>query len=521
MSHQGNNGGIFFSLLFSFACSEAVRTPALSSSTNNNQPMADAGQNMTGDAGMAGANPDASPSTMVTEFGPCVAPSNLTTDPLVLSQSLNVKNHRLGTRTIHLYDSDVDPRTGNVFMVGTGGLYAFTKQGDQYDAVGVINQPRTFDKLEIFGDTYLALSVRDRGLYIVDARDPSNLVLGQEFSVSNPNGAAATDTHLFVTSMSGSLFVFDISAPTNIQQVASLDGLANPWEIVIQGTRAYIADNTLGVVVIDISNPSSPRIENIVATQGGAQDLTLQEGALYVAVGGTGIEVFDLSQPAAPASHKVIPYGSPVVSISSNGGFIWAVNHEDVIVLAIENDPLNPLPMAKQKTSEWALGVANLGATGFVANWTYFESYELDAQARAPEIDISRSEIYFDADATSAVVDIANRGSVSMNIVGASIDDPRFTFSADRNTVMPGEAAAFTLNFENDGQTVDSTLCIATDDPDSPVQEVLLRSTEGALGFAVGAPSINFVLPDVNTGVSYELAAQLGKPVVLIYFATW
>ena len=64
------------------------------------------------------------------------------------------------------------------------------------------------------------------------------------------------------------------------------------------------------------------------------------------------------------------------------------------------------------------------------------------------------------------------------------------------------------------------SVCVATDDPDEP--EWMLEVTTGAVGTntGMGTEAPDFTLSDLD-GVSHTLSDQRGKPVVLVYFATW
>ena len=76
------------------------------------------------------------------------------------------------------------------------------------------------------------------------------------------------------------------------------------------------------------------------------------------------------------------------------------------------------------------------------------------------------------------------------------------------------------LVYENDGAPLDATLCLATNDPDEPVQQFPVASASSDPNSMVGEPAPDFTLNDLD-GVSHTLSGHLGKPIVLCYFATW
>jgi hypothetical protein len=122
---------------------------------------------------------------------------------------------------------------------------------------------------------------------------------------------------------------------------------------------------------------------------------------------------------------------------------------------------------------------------------------------------------------TQATLTLGNRGSQPLNLLGATSNDPRVTVLASTDVVQSGDSATLLLSFTDDGEPLDSTVCIASDDPEKPTVEIKLSDQsdiQTSVGY--GEPAPDFTLTALD-GESYRLSEQLGHPVVLIYFATW
>ena len=453
------------------------------------------------------------------ELGACETPADLPADPLVMADQIDLTQDPLGASITHLVDIEQDPENGLIYGVGWKGLHILRDEGS-LDLLSVYRRSNhVFFKVEPLGDDLVAISNRDYGWQLVNVSSPS---APQSLSTSplfGASGMAMAGDRLLVVTHTGTVVPFDLSDSSAPVAGDAVEGLGNPWEILVSGDLAYVADNTKGIVVLDVSSPSAPTIVTEVAAAGAVQDIALGDGVLYAAVGAAGIETFDLATPASPVSLGTVDYGASIIAVSASGDHLWASNHEDVLALDI-SDPKAPLSLGGEYTDEWAMSVHAVGDQAYVANWGKVERYTVDASAPAPEADPNPSNLYFYDGSGTATAEVANRGSGDLHILGASIDDDRFSFEVSDLIVKSGQSTTITLTFEDDGEPVDTSLCLATNDPDEPIQSVLLASSNSESSIAIGEPAIDFTLQDLD-GTYHQLSSQLGYPVVLAYFATW
>ncbi|MDP6931366.1 MAG: hypothetical protein QGG40_00550 [Myxococcota bacterium] len=451
--------------------------------------------------------------------GQCAEPSELEQVPLSQGPELNVQQ---GTGSLtHLLDVEIDEQTGHAYAVGYPGLVSVDVSGDELELLDFLEGPDSFGwglfhKVEVLGDGLLAVSNRDEQVSLVDASDPSDLAELASLRISDAAGFGHSDGLLYVLFHTGTMQVWDVSDPSDPGSMGELTGLGNPWEMVVVGELAYVADNTLGLVVLDLTAPDDPRVLAQIEAAGGLQDLWVDGDRLYAAVGAAGVEVFDLTDPGQPVSLGTTGVGRSVVGLSVDAGRVWAATQEGVVVL--RQSDLSPL--ATWTSDEWAMHVVAWEDRAWVANWSSLVQLEMDPSAVAPVAEFTPDGLYFYGVDTDGTLTVTNRGGSALYFTGLSVDDERFSASLDALILEPGASGTLDVQFTDDGGEVDATLCVASNDPYVPVREISLAATDGTTSLALGEEAIDFVLSDLD-GEVHQLSEQQGSPVLLVYFATW
>ena len=423
---------------------------------------------------------------------------------------------------IELVDVEYDTERLLVWGVGQGGLMAFDVSDPAAPSlVGRYpltdeNQGRLY-RVELGDADQLYATHRDQGLYVYNISDPTAISQQHFVSGSGLEGMARVDDRLYVVSLGGSLLVYDLSDKGGPVLSGEMSGLGSPWDIVVDGDIGYISDNTSGVVVVDLSEPDAPTILTAVAVGGGVQDIALADGALYAAAGGAGIVTLDRSDPALPVVVGSLSYSNPVQSVAVEDDLLWAVDQADVIALDI-SAPLAPRSLGTAATEQYAMHVTAGGGHGWVGDWSLLESWLVDADTTAPDLELGVSTLLLRTDGGTASFSFSNTGAGTLRLTEASTGDDRVTVSFSTDTLAPGEAGEGLVTFS--GGTLDDgvELCIASNDPDG--QTTIALATGGGEGDLLGLPAPDFALTDLD-GVTWRLSEQLGHPVVLVYFATW
>jgi hypothetical protein len=151
--------------------------------------------------------------------------------------------------------------------------------------------------------------------------------------------------YLYAPDRAYGLYVLDISEPSDIREVASIQtpGEAMWADISDDHRYVYIADGIEGLRIIDVSDPLNPleagsyrqnlELANHVAVWG---------DSVYISDGGqTGLHVLDVSNPSAPfeaAYHKTI--GAFAHDVVVNNGLIYFLDHSHLEIFEITGDPV-------------------------------------------------------------------------------------------------------------------------------------------------------------------------------------
>jgi hypothetical protein len=448
----------------------------------------------------------------------CEAPAGLGPDPVQLVGEIDLQRHVFA----EVVDLEVDADRGVVIAAGQGGLMSIDVSDPAAPAfLGAARPTSLPDRLyrvELGDDGIVWTTHRDTGLYVFDTSDPRNMLEVGRVSLEGLSGMARDGDRLYVTRHTGTLEVFDVSDPRAPRPTGALTGLGNPWEPLRVGDRLYIADNTLGVVVVDVSSPDAPRLVATVGAAGGVQDLAISADgrALYAAVGGAGLQIFDLADPALPAAVGLIPLGASVQSVAVDGGQLWAVNQAEVIALDLA-DPLAPVVLNAHRTPHFAMHVAASGGRAHVGDWGFLRLYTAGGAA-APSLDPAVDRVYIPEEGGVYDIPLHNRGGTELVLTGLTLTGEGLSATVDADRLPPGGEGRVRLVAAG-GAPVSGALCLASTDPEQPVQTVELLSRDGD-DVALGAAAPDFELAVLGGG-TVRLSDQEGVPVVLVYFATW
>lgn len=451
----------------------------------------------------------------------CEAPAPVAGAVTVLGEDQNTQTQP-GEWFVELVDVELAPSGQVLWGAGQGGLMGYDVSSPEapeligyFPSEGPIGR---FYRVEVISDEQLFVSHRDFGFGLADVSEPSAPTMFNWNPGAGMEGMALDGEVLYIADLFGGLFVFDVSdvtAPVLLDQL-SWDGAT--WDLVVGDGVGYMADNTLGVVPLDLSVPSAPAPADAVGVGSGVQDLALGDGVLFAAAGGGGVVVLDLSDPLAPSELARLDYGGSVQSVALDGQTLWAVNQEDVLAIDV-SDPASPLPLGSVTTAEFAMHVTARDGVAWVGDWSRLSSWTVDTAARQPDIELGVSELYFREEAEAVRVTVRNTGGGALTLLSAESGDARIGVRASSATLAPGEAGVLEVGFSG-GADLLTALCLVSDDPDQPVSMIELHSGDAGQNPAIGEPAPDFALVGLD-GETRRLSEQLGKPVVLAYFATW
>lgn len=459
----------------------------------------------------------------------CQVPAGLAQDPLTVVS-------RTPYKKAHFQDIGYESARGIIFVAGLPGLIAYQDTGGEPSVLsryppeargGTKENNRDYQHLEIVSDTLVALTNRgvkhpgQMGVHLIDTTDPAQMFMWPLVSVPAAAGLVGHGELLYVLSHEGALYLVDLSDLDRAHEEptrAPMD-LGNPWEIVTQGDRAYIADNSLGVVTVDISTPMEPTLVGVTPSSGGPQDLVASGSTLYVASGSVGVEIFDISDPDVPEKVATVDIGGPVISVAVSGTMLYTADHAGVGMIDVSL-PGAPSPLAFEETPSWAMHVSALENRVLLADWNALSILEANPSEPAPEARLNRDDLYLVEAASTTTFELSNGGSAPLIISGVSSEDDRLEVAFDRLEVAPGERATGVVSVALPAPDLDTALCLATNDPDHPLRELRVAASSTGSSVTIGDDAPDFTLQDLD-GQFRTLSHQLGHPVVLAYFATW
>ena len=459
----------------------------------------------------------------------CSESTDLAIDPLVSIGSTPPKT----TGQQHLTDIDYDPSTGLIVSSGLPGLSVMRATDGAPEDLGSIKKGK--DHVELIGSDMVAVSSRGKsgkngtdlkgaGVGFFDISNPGSpkqvsiAGSGSTLALTGASGMEYRAPYLYVSTHEGTFVTIDVTTPSEATILSEVSGLGNPWQVVIHDDWAYVADNSKGVVPIDLSDPLSPVVGTPVSLGGGVQDVDVSDGVLYAAAGSAGVYALSLSDPGAPTVVAKASTGGAAISVSASKGYVWVTNQESVLVYQATEAEL--IPLGVEDTPSWAMHVVADGNRAFVADWKEVTAFEYLEGEYAPDADVELSSIYFTSGDETRAFEVVNRGGSELIIYGLGTGDERFQVEVDKTQVAPGDSMTVTLTYTSDGVDVSDTLCLSTNDPDEPVQEIELASTSSGSNVLIGEEAPDFMLTGLD-GKNYTLSSMKGKPVVLCFFATW
>ncbi len=219
----------------------------------------------------------------------------------------------------------------------------------------ILDSGQTIYTLDSFGN----LSILDAsGSITLDSE--TILQVGSARDIEVQNGYA------YVIGQTG-LEVLDVSASASPASSGLYSTLADPADIVVDGTVAYVADGSAGLEILDVSNPaavSSLGSYSLISAAGGVASDSL--GEVYVVGNQQNLADYNLSAPAAPAVNDTFEslFHAEDIEIEGQYAFV-AAGLSGLNVFDLSNSAGSPAAFA---TSRFATAVSVNGSTAMVCD---------------------------------------------------------------------------------------------------------------------------------------------------------
>jgi hypothetical protein len=146
--------------------------------------------------------------------------------------------------------------------------------------------------------------------------------------------------------------------------------------VAVNGSYAYVADDTSGLRIIDITNPNAPVEAGFFNTPGAAHGVTVSGNFAYVADDTSGLRILDVSNPAAPTETGFCDTPGRAWSVALHWNYAYVADYSSGLRVIDISDPAAPYETGYYDTPGLARGVTAMGSLALVADEVYIGIYD-------------------------------------------------------------------------------------------------------------------------------------------------
>jgi|GEM_PF-2888022 len=158
------------------------------------------------------------------------------------------------------------------------------------------------------------------------------------------------------------------------ENIDHLSSIYNKWDhafdIVTDGSYAYVATIHTGLRIMDISTPTAPVEVGYYLTGGFAYGVDVVFGYAYVAVGFDGMKIIDVSDPENPVEVGHYETDENVKSVSVSGSNAYLADHFNGMTVVDISDPTDPTFVTSYYPGSYgyASDIVVVGSYAYLAN---------------------------------------------------------------------------------------------------------------------------------------------------------
>jgi len=167
------------------------------------------------------------------------------------------------------------------------------------------------------------------GVHIFDISNPENPVWVHKIDTDGyPNRIFIVGNYACVTDEKG-LNIIDISNPEIAEIIGYVETSDDCFDVYVEGTTAYVADEEDGLQIIDVSDPTTPAIINSVDTDGQALSVCISGDYAYIADYDYGVSVIDISDHMTASVVHQISTASDAFYVVVRGNYLYVGTDDD------------------------------------------------------------------------------------------------------------------------------------------------------------------------------------------------
>ena len=223
---------------------------------------------------------------------------------------------------------------------------------------------------------YAYFACREEGMYIADISNPPlPKIIGQfddQYYMTISAVDVANNYAYLVELFPGDLSIVDITNPSKPMEISSLNMGGTVWNIVVEGSYAFIPTESNGFKIVDISDPYNPQIKSSTYW-GWTYDLVIDGDYAYVSFSDSAygiMNVFDISDVTNP--ERVGYYDSYFGrGIDKQNNYVYLAHFEPCRFIDIidVSDPTAPAGVAIAYTTHMAVDVDVQGNYAYIAGF--------------------------------------------------------------------------------------------------------------------------------------------------------
>ncbi len=156
---------------------------------------------------------------------------------------------------------------------------------------------------------YLYTVDGDKGVWVVDLKDPKNLSMLHYPTPGTAQAISAAGNKLYVADGNKGLLVLTIGENGSLARAGAFDALQDVSEVAVRGNYTYVVNVSRFIDIFNTANPAAITHAGVFPSQAPVVDMSVAGRYLYLAEGEAGIEVVDIADPTKPTK---VPFSADV-----------------------------------------------------------------------------------------------------------------------------------------------------------------------------------------------------------------
>jgi hypothetical protein len=221
--------------------------------------------------------------------------------------------------------------TGNVALVAEyAGLFAYDVGNAAAPALrGGNTEMDVVGSVATRGDVAYVTAENGYSLGVYDVSDPTNVDLLDSLQLSGQGFDVAVDANALVLACGHEgIYTFDLTNPVAPTPVGHL-AIPYAQRVAFASPNAFVTQLGVngfgnGLRAVDCADPSAPTSPGTALVSRMVEQVAVAGSRAYVSAAAGGVQVVDLSNPAAPFLAAEIPVPGQIADLDVEGGFVYA-----------------------------------------------------------------------------------------------------------------------------------------------------------------------------------------------------